>query len=308
MHFDIDKTYMSNISMNNELSTLVLSARNDETAGLPGLEVQVGSTSIPNYSTDLYRLYLADHKDVSLTLDSQSILLKQGYLLTLSPGESVVFSKNAIVQSLSFHHNFVCVRVLRDEVYCDGIVFNRLRGLPIIAFPKSETKTLLSRFDELKSILRNPSNFSHERALSTIRTLLLHAADFKVRTSDNQSSNNPSNKRLSALIRSFKELVEKTYTQKKSVSFYSEQLGVTSATLNRRVKEELGQSVMQVINERIAIAARVALRTGEKSIKEVSYDMGFDDPLYFSRFFKKQFGSSPSQYFQNEKCKKIQSD
>lgn len=287
--------------MNKQSSILTLSGLIDETTALPGLEVQVGNRSIPDYSSELYRLYLADQGDVSLTLDTQPVLLKKGCLLTLSPGESVVFSEGTTLRSLSFHHNFVCVRVLRDEVYCDGIVFNRLRGLPIVVFPESEKSILLSRFEELESILQNPGDFAHERALSVIRTLLLHAADFKIRSSDEKSSNSLSKNRPSTLIRSFKELVEETYTQKKSVSYYSEQLGVTSATLNRRVKEELGQSVMQVINERLAIAARVALRTGEKSIKEVSFEMGFDDPLYFSRFFKKHFGSSPSQYFQSKK-------
>lgn len=63
-----------------------------------------------------------------------------------------------------------------------------------------------------------------------------------------------------------------------------------SSTLSRRVKEELGRSVMQVVAERLAIAARVALRSEEKSIKEVSFELGFSDPLYFSRFYKKQFG------------------
>ena len=31
--------------------------------------------------------------------------------------------------------------------------------------------------------------------------------------------------------------------------------------------------------------------------EEVAIDLGFDDPLYFSRFFKKQFGVAPSHYF-----------
>ncbi len=78
---------------------------------------------------------------------------------------------------------------------------------------------------------------------------------------------------------------------------------MSSITLNRKVKDELGKTVIQAVNERLAIAARVALRSGKKSIKEVAFDLGFAGPLYFSRFFKKQFGSPPTQYFQlpNEK-------
>lgn len=289
--------------MNNETSTLTLLVQNDEMDDFVGLEVQTKHSPVPDYATELYRLYLAENNDVFLLLDSQAVVLKKGYLLALSPGESVVFKGNPSMRSLSFHHNFVCVRVLRDEVYCDGIVFNRLRGLPIIAFPLTEMRISLSHFEELENIIRHPGNFSRERALSNIRSLLLHAADFKIRASDEALENRLSKKRLSKLTRAFKELVETTYTQKKPVAYYSEQLGVTATTLNRKLKEELGQSVMQAINERLAIAARVALRKGEKSIKEVSFELGFNDPLYFSRFFKKQFGSSPSQYFDNHKTK-----
>jgi AraC family transcriptional activator of pobA len=63
------------------------------------------------------------------------------------------------------------------------------------------------------------------------------------------------------------------------------------------LRENLGKTALQAINERIAIEARVELRSGQKSIKEVAIDLGFDDPLYFSRFFKKQFGVAPSHYF-----------
>jgi len=276
---------------------LTLSLAEEDTHDFLGLAVQLSNGEIPDYSDNLYRLYWANKGDVTLTLDTQELILKKGQLLTLSPGESVTFADNAHLRSLSFHHNFVCVRVLRDEVFCDGVVFNRLGGSPIVDFPSTEQSVLLGHFEELTNVLSDQGNFFQERALSTIRAILLHAADFKLRSSKATDDAKIGNSRLSQLTRSFKELVEATYTQKKSVSYYSDKLNVTSATLNRRVKEELGQSVMQIINERLAIAARVELRTGEKSIKEVSFELGFDDPLYFSRFFKKHFGSAPSQYF-----------
>jgi AraC-like DNA-binding protein len=64
------------------------------------------------------------------------------------------------------------------------------------------------------------------------------------------------------------------------------------------LRENLGKTALQAINERIAIEARVELRSGQKSIKEVAIDLGFDDPLYFSRFFKKQFGVALRIIFQ----------
>ncbi len=263
-----------------------------------GLAVQHEQGAPPDYAVVLYRLYLAE-ADLELELDGQALRLRHGQLLTLSPGEVVVFDAHASVRTMAFHHNFFCVRVQRDEVYCDGVVFNRVSGLPVVAFPEDELDLLRSRFEEVSRILSRQGPFTQDRAVNALRALLLHAADFKLRGSEVASALVTGPARLSPLVLAFQNLVETTFTERKDASFYCETLGVTSVTLGRRVKEELGQTVMQVVNERVAIEARVALRSGERSVKEVAIALGFQDPLYFSRFFKKQFGRPPSQYFQN---------
>ncbi|MEP3476015.1 MAG: helix-turn-helix domain-containing protein [Hyphomicrobiales bacterium] len=270
---------------------------------LPEVSIQLQPGEAPNYSMKLYRLFYANKQDVNLNLEGQVITLKQGQLLTLSPGETVQFEKGAVVQSLSFLHDFFCIQVLRNEVYCDGLVFNKLKGLPIITFPKEEQSILNARLEELHSILETQGSFFRDRAINTLKAVLLHAAQFKLQTIKEKAYQEQQQKQLSSLVLNFQNLVEETYTQKKDVNFYSDALGVSSITLNRKVKDELGKTVIQAVNERLAIAARVALRSGQKSIKEVAFDLGFTDPLYFSRFFKKQFGSPPTQYFQlpNEK-------
>lgn len=265
---------------------------------LPEVSIQLQPGEAPNYSMNLYRLFFANKEDVSLSLEGQVITLKQGQLLTLSPGETVRFEKGATVQSLSFLHDFFCIQVLRNEVYCDGLVFNKLKGLPIITFPKQEQSILKARLEELHSILKTQGSFYRDRAINTLKAILLHAAQFKLQTIKEKAFQQQQQKQLSSLVLNFQNLVEETYTQKKDVNFYSNTLGVSSITLNRKVKAELGKTVVQAVNERLAIAARVALRSGQKSIKEVAFDLGFTDPLYFSRFFKKQFGSPPTQYFQ----------
>ncbi len=278
---------------------LTLSAETSGTEDLPGLVIQPEIGPPPDYAIELYRLYLATHEGTALTLEGQEITLGNGQLLTLSPGEDVKFAQGTRLLSLGFHHDFFCIRVQRDEVYCDGVVFNRLTGLPVVPFPKSEHGIVDGRFKELTSILRNPSPFSHDRALNVLRALLLHAADFKSRSVDVGLHEVQQIKQLSPLVLKFQHLVEETFAQRKEAGFYSEALGVTLSKLNRHVKEELGKTVMQVVNERLAVEARVALRSGKRSIKEVAFDLGFIDPLYFSRFFRKQFGRSPSQYFQS---------
>ena len=270
-----------------------------DSAGHPstGLLVQAGPGEPPVYSESLYRLYLVRDGGTGFFLEGQQVGYSCGFLMTLSPGERIEFDPDTTVYSCAFHHDFFCVRVMRDEVFCDGVVFNRVRGLPVVLLPDGEIDFALNRFSELQHISSGDSVFQHEQAISVLRSLLLQAADCKLRFSHDTWDDTPQTTKISTLVARYQNLVEEHYREHLEVSQYCDMLDVTVATLNRHVKAELGQTAKQLAQERLAIEARVALRTGERSIKEVAFDLGFEDPLYFSRFFRKQFGSSPTQYF-----------
>jgi AraC-like DNA-binding protein len=55
-----------------------------------------------------------------------------------------------------------------------------------------------------------------------------------------------------------------------------------------------------MIQERILLEAQRYLYHEIKNVKEIAYDLGFDDPAYFTRFFKKHTGFAP-QYFKQQK-------
>lgn len=280
---------------NTAVESLIVSG--DDGEQMLGLQIQGEENSPPAYAENLYRLYLIVANQARITFETQVKELNRHQLLTLSPGERVDFDGNVSVLSCAFHHNFFCVRVKRDEVFCDGVVFNRLQGLPVVDFPASEVDLVKHRFQELASIVKANSTFKHELAISALRSLLLQAADCKLRFSNIDDPVQPGQARVSDLVSRFQDLVEENFTKHLEVAEYCDMLGVTVATLNRHVKNELGQTAKQIALERLAIEARVALRTGKRSIKDVAIELGFEDPLYFSRFFRKQFGAAPTQYF-----------
>jgi len=265
----------------------------------PSLWVQVDAGMPPDYPSDLYRVYFKKTGWAVINLDNRRLTIMAGQVLPVSPGERICFDGSATVLSLAFHHHFFCVRVKRGEVFCDGIVFNRVAGKPLITLPEREWPLLVSRFDELNEIVRTKGAFAAERSISALRSILLQAAECKLRTTAEDADPSVPYGRISDLVLRFQDLVEDHYLDRKDMTFFCDTLGVTATTLNRHLKAELGKTATQVLNERLAIAARVELRSGQKSVKEVAFDLGFDDPLYFSRFFKKQFGSSPSEYFAN---------
>jgi AraC-like DNA-binding protein len=267
---------------------------------LTGLIVQSDTGPPASYPEDLYRLYLLMEGTVDATLDGRRMTLRKNTMLTLSPGERVQFAPGSKLMSCAFHHNFFCVRVMRNEVFCDGVVFNRLRGLPVVDLKEEGAAIAETRFDELRYVIRDDCLFKPEHAINILRSLLLQAADCKIRYADADENFQITPTKVSQLVARFQDLVEEHFVRHLEVSEYCEILGVTIATLNRHVKAELGQTAKQITQERLAVEARVALRTGNRSVKEVAFDLGFEDPLYFSRFFRKQFGTAPTQYFSGD--------
>lgn len=79
---------------------------------------------------------------------------------------------------------------------------------------------------------------------------------------------------------------------------YARKLMTQSRTLNSLSKKYTGKTAGAIITDRIILEAKRELYYNTSSIKEIGYDLGFDDPAYFTRFFKKQIGVSPQEYKQ----------
>ena len=93
----------------------------------------------------------------------------------------------------------------------------------------------------------------------------------------------------------FRKLLFANFRQYKKVKEYAEQLCVTEKTLNEQVKKHSGKSASQIIYDQIILEAKRLLLIG-MSAKEAAYDLNFDDPGHFSKFFKNNTGVSPSEF------------
>ena len=80
------------------------------------------------------------------------------------------------------------------------------------------------------------------------------------------------------------------------VTDYAAALSVTPVHLNRVTRETTGLSVLQLVEQRLFQEACRLLAYTPATLAEVAYDMGFDDPSYFSRAFHRRIGMSPAQY------------
>ena len=100
------------------------------------------------------------------------------------------------------------------------------------------------------------------------------------------------------LFLNFCDQVEARFHEHLMLSDYAKRLSVTEARLNDICRRVANLPSKEIIHERLLQEARRLLQFSAVPISEISYQLGFSDPAYFSRFFTKRTGLAPSQYRQ----------
>ncbi|MCK8494629.1 AraC family transcriptional regulator [Spirosoma sp. RP8] len=94
----------------------------------------------------------------------------------------------------------------------------------------------------------------------------------------------------------FKLAVEKQLTEQPDVHSIAHQLGLTTSSLYALVKEYSGLSPKEWVINQLMVEAQRQLQYSPRSVKEIAYELGFNDPAYFSRLFKKKTGKTVSTF------------
>lgn len=108
-----------------------------------------------------------------------------------------------------------------------------------------------------------------------------------------------SNDRLTKFI-SFKVFIENNLTDHPTIKEIAEELAVSTDSLYQIVKQHSGLSPKEFLINRLILEARRRIHYGERSsVKELAFELGFNDPDYFSRLFKKVTGKTVAAFFQD---------
>lgn len=94
----------------------------------------------------------------------------------------------------------------------------------------------------------------------------------------------------------FRALVETHFLAHWTVRRYADAMQMTEARLNRLTHAITGKSAFDLIQDRLLLEARRRLIYIAAPISMLAYELGFEDPAYFSRYFKKRVGVTPSAF------------
>lgn len=94
----------------------------------------------------------------------------------------------------------------------------------------------------------------------------------------------------------FRALVEEHFRSERSPEFYAGEMGLTVPRLNRYCRLFTDRTAAQAVRDRVVIEAKRLLAFSGLSVSQIAYDLGYEDPAYFSRLFRKEAGESPADF------------
>src|SRR6188768_3363150 len=270
------------------------------------LSIKIVSNNNPYLSADIqekllqprrltsYFIVLIDSGSVTYNLDLQDITLTDGHLLFAMPNQ--VFTPPTKTADLKYFKVLFDENTLALLPQQFAFLVNPLNSQTII-FDNVTKERVRKVFEILNQVLyidKHPTDT--EIILAYLNSLLteLNSAYFK-----NKEPINSVNPNLSKFIE-FKLVVETHLTEQPSVNTIAEKLALTTNSLYRIVKEYSGVSPKDFFTNRLMIEAQRKLNYSKLSVKELAYELGFNDPDYFSRLFKKCTGKSVSEFLEGQ--------
>ncbi|TAH20798.1 MAG: helix-turn-helix domain-containing protein [Cytophagales bacterium] len=98
------------------------------------------------------------------------------------------------------------------------------------------------------------------------------------------------------IYKDFLVLLEQNYKQYRNTAFYAQEIQIGEKTLCNSLLRVIGKSTNQIILDRVILEAKRYLSHSNKSIKEISFELGFSDSHYFSRLFKEKTSFTPKDF------------
>ena len=237
-----------------------------------------------------YEVFLVTEGRGQIDLDGRPYRLSPGSLFFTSPGQPRQWTMQGLDGLCLFFTAGFIEEFFKDPLFLFTLpYFHRDGGTLHVKLKAADAAVLASRFRSMKREIHRLRADSAHALRAGLYESLIQLARLYTATTGAPPREHPTAIRL-------RRLVEQDFQQHHRPSSYARKLGVTVGHLNQLSRLHLGKSAGVVIRERLAIEAKRQLAHTNRTAAEIGYGLGFKDPAYFARFFKRETGASPSGY------------
>ncbi|WP_313184096.1 helix-turn-helix domain-containing protein [Sphingobacterium siyangense] len=270
--------------------------RNDlKTIGLISLhEENVDSINSAGYKQYIKVLLLS--KGTELQVDLAEYSVKQLSLFFVSPNQHLHIKKLGKEEGhfIFYNRNFYCIQIHDEEVACNGLLFSNIYNMSMVELDNGEIPFFSYIFGQMTDEFGLNDTSLEEMLRTYLKQLFIKSA----RLWKKQNLDKELNEQNSDLefFRKFTLLVDEHYKEKHHVADYAELLFMAPKTINHKFKRLNLPQPNDVIKNRILLEAKRLLVHTNLTAKEVGYELGYEDPAYFSRLFVQKSGETPSAF------------
>ena len=247
------------------------------------------------HRVNFYHIYLFKNCQPTHFVDFEPIKVKPYSLLFIDKGRVHHFDELLKYEGdlLVFTDEFFCISETDAKFLRSSILFNDLSDAPTIHFKKTEFEKYNNICENIKEELNLPTDNSKHILLKN----LLHNFLLLVEREKRKQGFTELKKGVDldyTLL--FRDLLETNYTKLKSVSDYAKIICISEKRLGQATSKILYKTPKEIINDRILLEAKRLLVHTTLSIKEIGQELGFEDPTYFVRYFKKNTKTTPVEF------------
>lgn len=246
------------------------------------------------HRTNFYHIIWNQEGTPKHLIDFKTIEVKPNSLLFLNKDTVQRFDVETYNTGkvILFTDDFYCKTKEDTEFLKRTPLFNDLFSVANIHLNEL-SESISSIISQMNIELSNEVSVYHENILKNLLSNLLLVSERELNERGSPLLKN--NPELSHLLK-FKDEIEAYYKSRIQVGLIADKLNISVKKLNQITSKILGKSPKQMIDDRVLLEAKRLLVHSPVSVKEIAFELGFDEPTNFIKYFKKHVNSTPVEF------------
>ncbi len=239
----------------------------------------------------------------TLVLQGWLTIVYNGHELTLHADDIYIYSPGLPITVVDASDDYRSICLLADEsvtieipavhdlVYIAYAPIVELHE-PMMSLPQADASCLVSRMRDIIHYLHSENQYSSHIIRMLYAVFILDYQDIQKRVIPHPSVQ----RRIEDIFLEFIRLLPLHFAEHHDIGFYASQLNISKVYLSRVVRQLMGRTVVDYINQMLIMEASFLLRNSQLSIAQISDRLHFSEPAAFSRFFQRMKGLSPRDF------------
>lgn len=249
----------------------------------------------PHSHGKLFQLLLLNKGHANISLDNKKIFVDKASVVAIPTGvvHGFAFSPNTEGYVVSIAEPMIHQSA---QSYAENVFDTVLDKPRVLSFTeKDKAIAQLHEYCNLLSSELNAHDVGMRQASEWLAKMILLIL---FRVIKQQEAGTKVGNSLNSHYYQFQKLIENNYRSHWTVAQYAQALQTSVSTLNRVCRKTKGVAAKAIIAERLFVEAKRSLLYTQLHVDQIAYNLGFEDPAYFSRFFKNKSGLSPTSFRQ----------